>query len=105
MKVKLNQELKGIDGITNLINPSTKKVMTLRDACINSLCRPVEADNEKVKLEKYCLYKSIRDASSEIELEIEDVAFLKKMIGISQPQLIMGQCFEMIEGEIKKVKR
>jgi hypothetical protein len=38
-------------------------------------------------------------------LEIEDVAFLKKMIGISQPQLIMGQCFEMIEGEIKKVKR
>jgi hypothetical protein len=95
MKIKMNQELIGIDGkpIVNCDMPPMK----LKEVCINSLLSPTEGDDEKKKFERWEIYKKLRDAQNEVELTIEDLASIKKCIGKFQPPLILGQCFEMLE--------
>jgi hypothetical protein len=96
MKVKVNETLKGIDGVEVLKNERGKG-LTLKDICVNSILSPVEGDDDKKKFEKYEIFKKIRDAKADVELSIEEVALVKKSIGKIQPPLIMGQCFEFLE--------
>lgn len=102
MKIKLNVELKGIDGVTSLPVPSKErngKILTLKEVCINSILTPVQGDDEKKKFEKWELFKKIRDCkSNDIELKAEEIVIIKKSIGIIQPPLIMGQAFDLLEG-------
>jgi len=98
MKVKLNETIKGIDG-EPLVNPDPKhkgEFLTLKNFCINSLLTPVENEDEKKKWEKYELYKRLRD-EDEVDLKAEDIVLIKKFLGKFQPQLIMGQCFELLD--------
>lgn len=52
MKIKLNAQLVGVNGVKPLINPETKSPMTLKDVCINSILTPIQGDKEKQKFEK-----------------------------------------------------
>jgi hypothetical protein len=97
MKVKINQELKDAEG-NSIVNGKNLKLL-LKDVCIASILSPIQGDEEKAKLDKYEIYKKLRDAKQEVELTAEEITLLKKAIGKLQPQLIMGQCFEMIEGK------
>lgn len=92
MKLKIDVLLVGTDGISPLPNSPT-----LKDVCINSLIAPQQEDDEKKKFEKYEIYKKIRDVEEEVELKIEELALIKRVIGKIQPTLIMGQCFELID--------
>lgn len=91
MKIKINENLKGIDG-ENIV-----PVMTLKNVCITSILTPVEGDDEKKKFEKYEIFKKLRDAKEEVTLTAEEITVIKKGIGKLQPPLIMGQCFELLE--------
>jgi hypothetical protein len=95
MKIKINQKLLDALG-KEIVNNATP--LTLKDVCIGSILTPIDGDDEKKKFEKYLIYKKLRDATDEADLTIEDLAIIKKGIGKFQPPLILGQCFELLEG-------
>lgn len=95
MKIKINEKLKGIDGKDIALNNAP--AITLKDVSITSILTPVQEDGEKLKFEKYEIYKLLRDAKIEVTLTAEQITIIKKAVGKFQPPLIMGQCFEMLE--------
>lgn len=101
MKVKIDEVLKTADGLTNIRMQDAEviKDLTLRDVCIDSLLIPNQDDKEKEKWEKYELFKKVREAKIEVDLKAEEIVLIKKAIGKSKPQLVMGQAFEMLEGK------
>ena len=106
MKIKINQVLLGVDD-KPLTNADDKTNLTLKDICINSLLAPVYDSNNKPedgkkKVEKYEIYKLVKNAKMQdgsiwVVLTAEQITVIKKCIEEFQPQLILGQCFEMIE--------
>lgn len=120
MKININQVLYDVDGTTPIRTNGTNIPMTLKDVCIGCLLTPVQAqydeqgktiqraDNDREKLEKWDIFKKFRDAAPtqtpidsteiiEIELRSEEIILLKKWLGYFQPQLIFGQCVDMLE--------
>ena len=103
MKLKINQELKDAEG-KSIIPAEGRPKLLLKDVCITSILSPIKDDDEKSKFSKYEIYKKLRDAKKDrdresvlVDLTAEEIALLKKCIAFFQPQLIKGQCFEMIE--------
>jgi len=74
--------------------------MTLGDVCINSLLAPIQGDDEKKKWRKYELFRNVRDAKGEIELKAEEIVLIKECIGKLQSTLVMGQCWDLLEGKL-----
>jgi hypothetical protein len=123
MKVKIDTQLNGADGtplnfpktqtagdfinslpedlqarVMEFYNKDTKGTpRLLKNVCLDTILMPSEADDEKAKLMKYDIYKKLFAAKEEVELTAEEISMVKKCIGKFQPQLIMGQCFELIE--------
>jgi hypothetical protein len=97
MKVKVNNPLKDVEG--HPLQGEKGKTLTMRDVCINSLLTPVQGDDEKLKWEKYEIFKKLRDATDEVELKLEELNIVKKAVGKLQPPLLMGQVWEMLEGK------
>jgi len=97
MKVKINQQLKDVEG--NILKGEKERPLTMRDVCINSLLTPIQGDDEKVKWEKYEIFKSMRDSKEEVDLKIEQITILKKAVGKVQPPLLMGQIWDMLENK------
>lgn len=96
MKIKINEKLKDATGED--IQPDvTKPAMTLRDVCVSSILYPVADEDQAKKYGKWEIFKKLRDAKTEVELTVEDIAIIKTAIGKFQPPLIMGQCFDLIE--------
>jgi hypothetical protein len=107
MKIKINQKLFNVDGLTPI--SADGKELTLKDVCINAMLTPVaptyseqgtmtkKGDDDKTKYEKWDMFKKLRDAKEDVELKSEEITFLKKWIGEFQPQLIYGQCYDLLE--------
>jgi len=104
MKVNVNQKLVSVDGVEQLKDPNGRTLI-LQNVCINALCTPIQTDDEKKKWEKYELYKKVRDTGVRngeeliVDLKVEELFVIKSLIGKSQSQLVMGQCWEMLEGK------
>jgi len=100
MKVKVNQELKDVNDLP--IKKPEGGNLTLKDVIITSVLSPIQGDDQKVKFDKYEIYKKVKDdyVGGEVELTAEEIALIKKCIGQLQPPLILGQAFEMLEGKI-----
>jgi len=97
MKIKIDVALKGVDGVETLKTDNGRN-LTLRDVCINSVLTPLEGDDEKKKLEKYDVFKKIRDAKEkEIDLTAEEIVLIKRAIGKVNSTIVVGQCFELLE--------
>lgn len=86
----------------------TDKAITLSAICVNSLLailpdaqgRPqVVTGQEKVK--RFQLAQKI-NRGGEIELETEEIAKIKDMVGKVQNVLVTGQAFKMLEGKKEK---
>ena len=95
MKIKINEELKDAQGKS--IPGERGEVITLKEVCIVSILSVVQGDDQQTKMLKYDLFKKLREATVEVDLTAEEITVVKKAIAHFQPQLIMGQCFEMIE--------
>ncbi len=100
MKVKVNQELKDVNDLP--IKKLEGGNLTLKDVIITSVLSPIQGDDQKVKFDKYEIYKKVKVdyVGGEVELTAEEIALIKKCIGQLQPPLILGQAFEMLEGKI-----
>ena len=108
MKIKLNQKIFQIDGFTPALKEGNLP-LTLQDVIIQSMLIPNQdikdrdgfiikrGDNQKEKEDKYKIYKKVKDITEEVDLAIEDLAVIKKAMGENQPQLVMGQCFDLLE--------
>jgi hypothetical protein len=98
MKIKLNQEIFDADGKT--IPAGTRPKLLLKDICINAVLTPIQTDKPEDKQKKYEIWRDkLRDVKTEVDLTIEEVALIKKCIGMVNPQLIMGQANDMLEGK------
>jgi hypothetical protein len=96
MKVKVNETIKGVDGIVSL--PGDKgHALTLKDVCINAVLTPDEKDDEKKKIEKYDIFKKLRASAEEVTLTTEEANVIKRAVGKINAPLIVGQVFEMFE--------
>lgn len=100
MKIKVNETLKGIDGV-EVLKGEKGRPLTLKDICINSILSPDQGDDDKKKFEKWEIFKKVRDANDFAELTVEEITIVKKSIGKIQPPLILGQCYEIIESSKK----
>jgi len=96
MKIKINTALIGANN--EELKGEKGRTLTVKDVCVNSLLIPQQSDNEKTKWEKYEIYRKIKDSKDDVELKTEELLVLKKAIGATQPTLIMGQVWELIEG-------
>lgn len=96
MKVKLNEELKSVDGIEPL-KGDKGRALTFKDICVNAVLTPADGEDEKKKYERWELFKKIRDAHDEVMLSVEEVSLIKKAIGRINPPLVMGQCWDLLE--------
>ena len=118
MKVDFSPELKNLDGETlkerlpvdvPLDGKVTKwefKLVTLKYLSVNAL---LGIDNEEKidgneKLDRYRLAMKINEATGPIELKAEEIAKIKKLIAKGSGPLVVGQAYEMLEGEKEKGK-
>jgi len=96
MKIDISQKMKDIND-KDIINPQNNQAMTLKSIAIEALLFPKEKDTEKEKYDKYDLYKKLKEVKKEVDLKVEEVAKIKKLIGEVKPPLIMGQAWDMLE--------
>ena len=102
MKTNLNQEILDAEGKSIVSGPRPQ--LFLRDVCINAVLTPVQTDKPEDKWKKYEIFKKLQSKSNEIDLPIEDIALIKRCVGLINPPLIMGQAFEMLEGAAASLK-
>lgn len=101
MLIKVTQTLKTLGGQTMQDVDENKEVIdaTLRTAIVNALLAPTKGQESGVeKVKKYELAKKVYQVD-EVELSAEDITLIKSRIGDTFSSLIVGQCFEMLEGK------
>lgn len=96
MKIKINETIKGIDGIQPLHGEGDAS-LTLKDICINALLTPDKDDDEKKKIQRYEIFKKLRACTEEAVLTTEEISVIKRGIGKINVPLIVGQAFELLE--------
>ena len=105
MKVKLNTELKDFEGNAVIFSMATTEKeavnATLGRMMIESLLatfRDEENLSGDEKLKRWQLAIKIKNADVMVELTVEEVALVKKLIGKAYSTLIVGQVWELLEG-------
>lgn len=111
MKINFDRELKNIRGETlfneRLIagsdgaNEKIVDVMRLKDPCVEALLAYFADEaglTGEEKLKRWTLAKTIA-AGGEIDLPVEEIALLKRVIAKAYPPLISGQVWEILEGK------
>jgi len=103
MKVNVNVNFKTLDGKDIPANPQNieEGSMNLKNVCVASLLAPLEEEkldgNEKAK--RYSIAQTIYDCKEGyVELSVEDISLLKKLIGNMYLPLIVGQAYSFLEG-------
>jgi hypothetical protein len=97
MKIALSQQYENADG-TPAVDAVTKKPIILKDillqVCLHEGARP----DEKVK--RWNLYRTIKKSQVPFaQLDVEEIAFLKRAITETHSVLVVGQTHEMLEHE------
>lgn len=101
MLVKVTETLKTFDGKTMKDGDGQGNMIdaTLKLAVVNALLAPIKGQESGVeKVKKYELARKVYQ-NDEVELSAEDISLIKSRIGDMFPALVVGQCFEMLEGK------
>lgn len=92
MKISLTQAFLNADD-SPAIDGETSKPITLKHILVSSL---LAGQDEKIK--RFNLFRDIKKSKVDfVTLNVEDVAFLKKVVLECQPTLVAGQAHEMLE--------
>lgn len=98
MTIDFSQKLKGINQKGELVDLVDGGVpVTLAQVSYSSLLTPDEKATDTEKFNRCKLAFKIAQASSTIDLTIEEAAMLKALIGKNPMPLVVGQAFEMLE--------
>ncbi len=99
MKVPFNTILKQFDG-TPIKRQGSEATLILRDVAVESLLT-VPRDEAQItgdeKAKRWFLASRVY-ANPAIDLTVEDIALIKKMIGKAYGPLVVGQAWELLEG-------
>jgi len=81
-------------------NAESDKAFTLKNACVTAL--QIQFDDEKGlsgedKFKRHKLVEKIYAAKGEIDMTVEEVTLVKKIIGKAYGTLIVGRCWELLE--------
>jgi len=75
------------------------KPLTAAAVAINALLAP---NDEKLagteKAHRYCLAQKIHQSPAEVDLKVEDVTLIKKLVGEVYAPLVVGQMFPFLDG-------
>lgn len=85
----------------------TGQGFTLKDAAKNALLGMHEVEKNvsaEEKDKRFDLYLKIRSTEDPIDLTVEEVAMLKKLIGYNPSVLVSSQCRKMLEGKKEEKK-
>ncbi len=95
MKIDIGRQLENADG--TFARNGDGVPVTLKDILIGSLLAPVEED---AKIKHYSLYRDLRKTKvGFVSWSAEDVVIAKKAVLRTQPTLVAGQAYEMLESE------
>ena len=100
MKIDFSQSLLGLDG---QVLQNNGVALTLGTVSVDSLVlvRPDENIKGDEKFKRYQIARKIH-GEAEVELAIEQVALIKKLIGKSFGPAVVGPAFELLETPKKK---
>lgn len=110
MRIKIDQKIMRIDG-KPFTYTNTGKPFTLKSIAIEALLYfrgmrnpqtgaiEEKEDTFDEKMVKYRIYEKLKNAGKEVELTVEEITKIKKLIGETRPQLIVGQIADMLEGK------
>ena len=97
MKIDFNVKFKTFDGQDIIMRD---KPATLKDISVESLMSLLEEEKNlsgEEKLKRYELALKIKDGGI-IDISVEDIALVKKLIGKMFTPLIVGQAWKNLEG-------
>jgi hypothetical protein len=95
MKIKLDYVFLDVD--KNPVRKNETENLTLRDIIVTSLLTPIQGDEPETKYEKYKLFQKVASAENEADLKLEETLLIKKAVGKLQPQIIMGQVWDLLD--------
>jgi len=97
MKLDVTHTIKALDG--SPIKDDQDRDLTLKAVLVNAL---LTQGDEKLsgeeKYKRYTLSKKIYECGGEVDLAVEEVAQLKRLVGDLYPPIIVGQVFDILEG-------
>jgi len=94
MKYQLARSITNLDG-SNIKGPAGESI-TFKTVCIACLVQAADKQAED-KVAAFRLAVKIESAQDEVELEAEEVARLKRLIGDSMPVVIVGRLYELLD--------
>lgn len=101
MKVDFSQSLVDLDGKA-LVEQTSSKPITLRALAVNALMASFEDEKNLSGEEKVKRYETallVHNSQDEpIEMTVEAVALIKRLIGRSYGPLLVGQAWKMLDG-------
>jgi hypothetical protein len=95
MKYQLHTVLKNLDGTTSIKGPDSA-VVTFQNVAVACLVNAALSDGAE-KYECFRLAVKLQSRDGDVELEAEEVALLKRLIGASMPVVIVGRMFELLD--------
>lgn len=105
MFINFDVKFKNLDGVNmeETINKETgeKRFVTLKSISTVSLLS-MSADSKMLgdeKVKRYDLSLKIHNSNRKLDLKVEDIALIKKLIGEVYPPLVVGQAFKILEKE------
>lgn len=100
MKVDFSKVLTDLSGkaLTEDGTPASPLV-TLRAVTVTAVLSPNIPATEIEKVERFKLATLVYASADAVPLTVEQVALIKKLIGIVYPPLIVGQSFAILEGD------
>lgn len=100
MKINFNQELQTFDGKPIIKQGTKEETLKLIDVAVNALLTPDEKSSGEERFKRYNIALNIHSNSNEADLNVEDVATLKKLIGVTYAPIVVGQAWNMLEKNI-----
>ncbi len=94
MKYQLARAISNLDG--SPIKGPAGEAVTFKTVCIACLVQAQDKQAED-KVAAFRLAVKIESAADEVELEAEEVARLKRLIGEGMPVVIVGRLYELLD--------
>ncbi|HDR9497585.1 TPA: hypothetical protein QDC06_000787 [Burkholderia cepacia] len=100
MKLNFDIAINDENGTPASIPGGDGRIFTLGTAACQALLNgPVDDKGDgSEKHARYRLWKSIQEGGT-VELSVDDVAKVKRLIGAAFGPLVVGQCWDLLEGD------
>lgn len=98
MIIDTNIKLVNMNGAVLQDNDGTGKLIdaTVKTAIVNAILVPTKDETGMDKVKKYELAKKVFN-SDKVDLDEQDIAFIKEAIGKNYPPLVVGQVYELLK--------